>query len=178
MLITLNITVFSLNNDIENPISIVVKTDKNSYSYSKIATFNVTVTNSSENIIEDVTAHVVFDELSPIAKGSNTHKKETKKLKPGESISFSYKATINPNKNKLNFFQKIIFWFVQLFNNGYDISTERINDGRNITELVTELDFGKFRPTNIIEVAYNIENNQFFRMSQTASSLKKLKESL
>lgn len=153
----LSLTAFGVSSVEDNPITIVVKTDKNSYSYTKIAVFDVTVTNSSQNIIENVTAQVVFDELSPVAKGNNTHKKEVKELKPGESFSFAYKATLNPNKNKLNFFQKIIFWFVQLFNNGYDVSTERINDGRNIAELVMEIDFGKFKPTNIVEVAYNLD---------------------
>ncbi|MBQ1995943.1 MAG: fibronectin type III domain-containing protein, partial [Clostridia bacterium] len=157
LIASLSLAVHAVKSDTENPVSIVVETDKNSYSYTKIATFNVTVTNSGDTVIKDVTAQVVFDKLSPVAKGSNTHKKEAKELKPGESLSFSYKATLHPDKNKLNFFQKIIMWFVQFFNSGYDVSTERINDGRNVTEHITEINFGKNRPINIIEVAYNMD---------------------
>ena len=78
LIASLSLAVHAVKSDTENPVSIVVETDKNSYSYTKIATFNVTVTNSGDTVIKDVTAQVVFDKLSPVAKGSNTHKKEAK----------------------------------------------------------------------------------------------------
>ncbi|MBE6715617.1 MAG: hypothetical protein E7573_01705 [Ruminococcaceae bacterium] len=162
MVLSLNVPVFANDNikDISRNISnvsndelfeITVSTDKSSYKTTNIATINVTVKNVSDESLENVKAQVVFDDLQPVSRKNSTTSKEVSVLQTGECFEFSYKATLNINKHKLNIFQKIFLWFVRLFNGGYTATNNSIDV---VEENVTEIKFGNFSANNIIQVGY------------------------
>jgi len=138
------------------PLKIEVKTDKDSYSETCVATFNVTVTNVSNEIVENVSAEVLFDGLTPY--GKNTITKETSSLAPNESMSFSYRATIDESKFELNFFQKIWFFFIRLFSIFTGVTTVKddngFNDGREYIEDTKTVNFGKLNAKNTVRIWY------------------------
>lgn len=135
------------------PLAIEVTTNKAKYTTPGIAKINVTVTNTSSEDIRNVSTEAVFKQLAPAGRNSET-KKEVDTLKSGESISFSYKATINKEEYKLNIFDKIFLWLVRLFNGGFSASENGFDDGRNEIEQTDVIAFGKFSAENVVKVWY------------------------
>lgn len=156
MLFTLSITAFAGNKTNDGNIKIEVATNKSSYSATGVAQITATITNVSGEDINNVTAQAVFDDLAPAGKRTSETRKSVDVLKSGESFSFTYKATLNKNEHKLNFFEKIILWFVRFFNGGYTASNNSIDV---VAENVTEIEFGKYTAENVIQVGYEINNN-------------------
>lgn len=138
----------------KNPLEITIATDKAEYKVTNVAKITATVTNTGKEDIKNVSAEAVFNDLAPVSKKTSETKKEVETLKSGESISFTYKATLNPNEHKLNLFQKIFLWFVRLFNGGYTPSDNGFDNGRDCTEQTYNLIFGKFATENVIRVWY------------------------
>lgn len=132
-------------------LSITVKTDKDSYKSFSAAKITVTVTNTSNEDIQNLSAEAVFDDLTPVGRKSQTTA-EAKTLKAGESLSFSYKAILNQENFKLNIFEKILAFFVKLFNMGYKADTHDFNDGRSFVSQSDTLTFGKNEAENIVKV--------------------------
>ncbi len=151
MLFTLSVTAFAGNETNDGNIKIQVATDKGSYGATGVAEITATITNVSGEDINNVTAQAVFDDLAPAGKRKSETSKSVDVLKAGESFSFTYKATLNKDEHKLNIFQKIILWFVRLFNGGYNADNDNINV---VTECVTEIEFGKFIAENVVQVGY------------------------
>ena len=154
LFLTFSVCVFASNGTSEDAIKIEVATDKAEYKVLGIAEITATITNTGTEPIENVTAQVVFNDLAPV-KNSETSK-SVEMLKAGESISFTYNATLNKNEHDLNIFQKIFLWFVRLFNGGYT-ATNNIIDV--VTEDATDITFGKFTAKNVIQVGYSSINN-------------------
>lgn len=148
-------TAFAQTTDSE-PLKIEVTTDKSSYTAYGIAEITVKVTNTSDEAVNNISAEAVFEQLAPVGKNNETFK-EIESLQSGESFTFSYKATLNPNKVNINFFEKIILWFVRLFNGGYTATSHNIEAD---TENITEIKFGKYTAENVVKVGYKkILNN-------------------
>lgn len=143
-------TVFAQTEE-DEPLKIEVSTDKSSYSSFGIANITVTVTNTSDEIINNISAEAVFEQLAPINSKTSETYKEIESLQSGESFTFSYKATLNANKVNINFFEKIILWFVRLFNGGYNATSHNIEA---VTEDITEIKFGKYTVQNVVSVDY------------------------
>lgn len=169
MILSINVPAFALETqengnsakDEGNPLAIEVTTNKSEYSTLGIAKIDVTVTNTSSQDIQNVSAEAVFKQLAPAGRNSET-KKEVDTLKAGESISFSYKATINKEEYKLNIFEKIFLWLVRLFNGGFTAKDNGFDDGRDYIAKTDVLSFGKFSADNEIKVWYGetgIDNN-------------------
>ncbi|MDR1628695.1 MAG: hypothetical protein LBS36_00550 [Oscillospiraceae bacterium] len=137
-------------------LEIEVKTDKSNYTTLGIATFHVTITNISDQTIENISAEALFDDLAPV-KGSSETKKEATSLSPNESFSFSYSATINANKVNLNIFQKIFLWIVRLFNGGFTAKANNFDNGREYVENTKSVKFGNFTADNTVRVWYGNE---------------------
>lgn len=137
----------------DTPLSIEVTTDKSSYSTYGIAQITVNVTNTSNETVNNISAEAVFDDLAPVGKNSETFK-EIESLKSGESFSFSYKATLNANKVKINFFEKIILWFVRLFNGGYNATENNFDNSKDYISITDVIDFSKYSANNEIKVWY------------------------
>lgn len=166
MILPINVPAFALETqengnrakDEGNPFIIEVSTNKSEYSTLGVAKIDVTITNTSSEEIQNVSAEAVFKQLAPAGRKSET-KKEVDTLKAGESISFSYKATINKEEYKLNFFQKVFLWIVRLFNGGFTAKNNEFDDGREYAENVTTIKFGKFNADNMVKVWYGKEKN-------------------
>lgn len=135
------------------PLKIEVTTDKSSYTAYGIAEITVKVTNTSDETVNNISAEAVFEQLAPVGKNNETFK-EVESLQSGESFSFSYKATVNASKVKINFFEKIILWFVRLFNGGYTATSHNIEAD---TENITEIKFGKYTAENVVKVGYELQ---------------------
>jgi|GEM_PF-5973066 len=166
MILSINVPAFALETqengnsakDEGNPFTIEVSTNKSEYSTLGVAKIDVTITNTSSEEIQNVSVEAVFKQLAPAGRKSET-KKEVDTLKAGESISFSYKATINKEEYKLNFFQKIFLWIVRLFNGGFTDKDNGFDDGRKYTENVTTIKFGMFNADNMVKVWYGNKKN-------------------
>lgn len=167
MLFTLSVTAFASNETNDGNIKIEVATDKGSYGVTGVAEITATITNVSGEDINNVTAQAVFDDLAPAGKRKSETSKSVDVLGAGESFSFTYKATLNKNEHKLNIFQKIILWFVRLFNGGYNANNNNIDVA---IECVTEIEFGKFTANNVIQVGYDeniIVSEKYITIDQT-----------
>lgn len=135
-----------------SPFSIELSTDKSSYSATGIAKITAKVTNTSGKDIKNVSAEAVFGELAPCKKKSSQTTAEAETLKDGESLEFTYSATINKNAKKLNIFEKIILFFVRLFNGGYSAKDNGFDDGREFVESSNDMKFGKRWARNTVKV--------------------------
>lgn len=133
-----------------SPFSIELSTDKSSYSATGIAKITAKVTNTSGKDIKDVSAEAVFTDLAPVRNGQTTAEAET--LKAGESLEITYRATINKNAKKLNIFEKIILFFVRLFNGGYSAKDNSFDNGREFVESSNDIKFGKRWAKNTVKV--------------------------
>ena len=156
MLFTLSVTAFAGNETNDGNIKIEVATNKGSYGATGVAEITATITNVSGEDINNVTAQAVFNDLAPAGKRTSETSKSVDILKSGESFSFTYKATLNKDQHKLNIFQKIILWFVRLFNGGYNANNNNIDV---VTECITEIEFGKFTAENVVQVGYEYNDN-------------------
>lgn len=137
-----------------SPFSIEISTDKSSYSATGIAKITAKVTNTSGKDIKNVSAEAVFGELAPCKKNSSKTTAEAETLKDGESLEFTYSATINKNAKKLNIFEKIILWIVRLFNGGYFAKDNGFDNGRESVESYNDIKFGKRWTRNTVKVWY------------------------
>lgn len=135
------------------PLKIEVSTDKSNYSAYGIAEITVKVTNTSDETVNNISAEAVFEQLAPVGKNNETFK-EVESLESGESFTFSYKATLNANKVKINFFEKIILWFVRLFNGGYNATENNFDNGRELIENNYSIKFGNYSADSYANVWY------------------------
>ncbi len=142
-----------------SPISIELSTDKSSYSTTGIAKITAKVTNTSGKDIKNVSAEAVFTDLAPVKNGQTTAEAET--LKDGESLEFTYSATINKNAKKLNIFEKIILWFVRIFNGGYSAKDNGFDNGREYVESYNDIKFGKHNAVNGVKVWFGESDFKF-----------------
>lgn len=149
---TFSICTFASNETSEDSIQIQIATDKAEYKALGIAEITATITNTGAEQIENVTAQVVFNDLAPVAKRNSETRKSVDVLKAGESISFTYNATLNKEEHDLNIFQKIFLWLIRLFNGGYTATNNSIDV---VAENVTDILFGKFTAKNVIQIGYD-----------------------
>lgn len=165
MIVSINVPAFAVNSadrvvsaneethNNEKPLSIAISTNKEKYKTLGVAKITATITNTSDEDIQNVSAEAVFSDLAPVGKKTDI-KKEVETLKSGESISFTYKATLNKNEHKLNIFQKIFLWLVRLFNGGFTASDNGFDNGREYVALTNSLTFGEFSADNEVRVWY------------------------
>lgn len=152
MMFTLSVTAFAANETNDGNIKIEVSTNKGSYGVTDVAEITATITNISDEDINNVIAQAVFNDLAPVAKRKSQTSESVDVLKSGESFSFKYKVTLNEDKHKINFFEKIILWLVRLFNGGYSAGKQNFDV---VAENITEIKFGKFAADNVIQVGYD-----------------------
>lgn len=157
-----------------SPFSIELSMDKSSYSATGIAKITAKVTNTSGKDIKNVSAEAVFGELAPCKKKSSQTTAEAETLKEGESLEFTYSATINKNAKKLNIIEKIILFFVRLFNGGYSAKDNGFDNGRDFVESSNDMKFGKHTAVNGVKVwfgessylsAKDVEDREIVRSS-------------
>lgn len=143
----------STNTANTSPLTIEISTDKEKYSTLNIAEFTATVTNTSNEPVENVSAEAIFTDLAPVSRKSEI-KKEANVLQEGESISFTYRATLNKSEHDLNIIQKIFLWIIRLFNGGFTAGDNGFDNGRDYIEKKDTFIFGKFNADNTVRVWY------------------------
>lgn len=148
--------VFAQTADTE-PLKIEVTTDKTSYTAYGIAEITVNITNISDETVNNVKAEAVFEQLAPVSSKTSETYKEIETLESGENFALSYKATLNTNKVSVSFFEKIIIWFVRLFNGGYNATSHNIEA---VTENITQIKFGKYTAENVVNVYYEYSEDE------------------
>ena len=134
----------------EPPLRIDITTDKTSYGTFGVADVTVTITNTSNETIENINAQATLDRLTR-TKGSTEASKSS--LSSGESFSYSYKVMLG-NGNNLNFLQRIWLNILRIFRSifaGKD-STTNIDTGRDFVQEAKSIKFGKVSGTNTVKV--------------------------
>ena len=146
----------------DSPLEVIVTTNKTDYGKFDIAEFTVTVTNTSDETVENISAEAIFNDLDPVGKKSETSK-EVGSLNAGESFSFSYKATLSLDNSDVDFFSKIILWLVRIFNGGYTANENNFDNGRGNISKVDVINFGKVSADNEVMVwyEYNIYKDMY-----------------
>lgn len=132
------------------PLEVAVKTDKSKYSSIGTAKYIVTIKNNGENAVEKISAVSEFNDLQPISGDLYI---KNKKLNPGESLSYSYSATIKPNK--LNVFWMIILVIKNMFSGTKSIPSVDFDDGRSVFSSEVRTSYGGVVVTDEVKVYYN-----------------------
>lgn len=82
------------------PLTIEVKSDRDFYTLFSTIEFTASVTNTSNEDVRNVSAEVLLGEdLSPLEAGKGKTYAEASTLKPGEMITFTFKAQVNTLKS-------------------------------------------------------------------------------
>lgn len=136
-----------------SPLAVTMTANKDSYSTLGVATVTVTVSNTSQTPVANVSAAAIFDELAPVGRKSEVQK-EAATLGAGESLSFTYQATLNKNAFSLNLFQRIFLWIVRLFRGGFTAPDNNFDNGRACIEAAQPMIFGKFTANARLQVWY------------------------
>lgn len=146
------------NTTTNEPLEVVVTTNKSSYGKFEVANITVEIKNISDETVENISAEAIFDDLAPVDSKYSETSKKIEKLEPGESFSFSYKVTLSLNNSDVGFFSKIILWFVRLFNDGYTIIDNSSDDDKGYTEKIDVINFGRTSANNIIRLWYEYDS--------------------
>lgn len=136
------------------PLDIEIRSNKANYGAIDTATFTVTIKNISSTSVSDISSKCNLDGLSPIGK-NNTFYVDNVTLKPGESITYSYNATINPNS--LNFFMKFILQIKRFFSGSQAVTEMNFEDGRNKTTDDVTVKFSSEEVTETVSVWYQYD---------------------
>lgn len=136
------------------PLDIEIRSNKANYGAIDTATFTVTIKNISSSSVSDISSKCNLNGLSPIGK-NNTYYVNNVTLKPGESTTYSYNATINPNS--LNFLLKFILQIKRFFTGSQTVPEINFEDGRNkATEDIT-VKFSSTEVTETVSVWYQYD---------------------
>lgn len=141
------------------PLNVEINTNKNIYSAINTVSISVTLTNISEETVENISAEAVFDKLMPIGKDSKISL-EKDSLPAGESVTFNYKAIANSDEIRLNFFQNLILRLVKLFKGTVIVSDNGFDDGRYFIDETKNITIGGTETTEIVRVWYGEEISQ------------------
>ena len=136
------------------PLDVVICSNKTNYGAIDTATFTVTIKNISTSSVSDISSECSLNGLSPIGK-NNTYYIDNVTLKPGESASYSYNATINPNS--LNFLLKFILQIKRFFSGSQTVPEMNFEDGRNKTAGDITVKFSSEEVTETVFVWYQYD---------------------
>lgn len=136
------------------PLDVVICSNKTNYGAIDTATFTVTIKNISTSSVSDISSECSLNGLSPIGK-NNTYYIDNVTLKPGESSSYSYNATINPNS--LNFLLKFILQIKRFFSGSQTVPEMNFEDGRNKTAGDITVKFSSEEVTETVSVWYQYD---------------------
>ncbi len=133
-------------------ISIIVNTDRSAYTTAGTADIKVTVINNSNLEITNLYAAVTSKDYirqSGIVYGSDPD------FRKGESVSFEFKAIVNPDAANVDFFSKLILKLKSIFIFSKDFATYIPNGEKSKTETFT-VSHGKYSPEFTVTVTYDL----------------------
>ncbi len=134
------------------PIKIEVLSDKSSYKTLGIAKFNVKIINTSDSTIDNISALVELDGMSPVGRKSEVSI-ENKTLEAGTSFDFSYKVTLDPNHPNLKASKRCFLKLKRFFFKKIDVednSQKVIEYNKNVKHVL----FGDIETKNTIKIWY------------------------
>lgn len=147
---------FAVDQDMDNSMSYPLKatyvTDKEFYGTLDTATFRVNIENVGTNAVENISAQSSFESLQPVGNNGELYI-DGKTLAPGESVEYSFSATIRPTK--INFFLRIFLVIKNFFQGKREIIYNDFNDGRSFTESSVEVSFGNYDVSDTLKVWYD-----------------------
>lgn len=132
------------------PLELTVETDKSKYSSISTAKYIITIKNNGEKPVDKISSVSDFNDLQPIS--GDLYIKD-KNLNPGESLTYSYSATIKPGK--LNIFSMIILLIKNIFSGTKSIPSVDFDDGRSTISSEVKTTYGKVTVTDKVKVYYN-----------------------
>lgn len=136
------------------PLFVDIITNRNSFMKLSVATFQVTVTNMSEQAVEHVSAELLSGQLAPLGRKS-VITAESACLLPGESISFTFKATLNNETVALDGLQRLGLSFVRLLYKNIPVVDNGFDNGRANADITKTLKFGNCPVSAVVRVWYN-----------------------
>ena len=133
------------------PLDVSISSNKTNYGALDKATFTVTIKNVSNSTITNISSKSDFEGILPIGK-NNTFNVEDTTLDAGESVEYTYNATINPNE--LNGFLGFFLKIKRFFSGSQSLPNVNYDDGRNkISEDIT-VKFSSVEITDTVSVWY------------------------
>ena len=138
----------------QSPLFVDIKTNRNSFMTLGVATFQITVTNMTEQAVERVSAELLGGQLAPLGSKS-VITAESACLLPGESIGFTFKATLNKDAVALSPMQRLGLDFVRLWYRNIPVLDNGFDDGRAYADTSKTLMFGKTPVSAVIRVWYD-----------------------
>lgn len=136
------------------PLSVDITTNKNSFLTFGVASFQVTVTNISEQAVDTVSAELLGGQLAALGSKS-VITAESDCLLPGESISFTFKATLNKEVVALTGLQSLGLDFIRLWYKNIPLVDNGFDDGRTYADTSKTLSFGNYPVSAVIRVWYD-----------------------
>lgn len=141
----------NLTADPNYPLNIEFTTDRNSYSSLSTAKFTVKITNVSEKKVDGISTQSEFKDVQVVGSG-NTLFVDGKSLESGESMEYTYSATVKPSK--LSFFGMIILLIKNIINGTQTAPNNNFEDGRVKISAVVETKFGSVTVSDTVNVWY------------------------
>lgn len=136
------------------PLDITISSNKTNYGAIDTATFTVTIKNISNSSVSDISSKCNLNGLSSIGK-NNTFYVDNVTLKPSESITYSYNATINPNS--LNFLFSFFLQIKRFFAGSQTVPEMNFEDGRNKATSNITVKFSSVEVTESVSVWYQYD---------------------
>ena len=141
---------------------IQIDTNKSSYGVLGVATITVNVTNKSESTIYNVGAEAIIDQLDPCGRSSDVYAEDSE-LEPGETMSFTYKATLDADAVGLNGWNSFWLGFKRLFQGNCKSEAPDFSDGRICEIASKEISFGNYDVEQFVKVWY--ESDKQYKVS-------------
>ncbi len=155
----------------DSPLEVKISTNKSRYTLLDKMEFTVTVTNTSNYVVRDISVEALLgDSLSGIKEGSQFSEEKTYLL-PNNSFSFTYYAEQTSFSGLDIFFLPFIL-FAGLFDNNtlVDIPINDFDDGRNVYETSKSVNLLSFNSSaydsaTTVKVYYSAELTEIFTIS-------------
>ncbi len=135
------------------PLFVDITSNRNSFMTLGVATLKVTVTNISEKAVHTVSAELLGGQLAPLGSKSIIAA-ESACLLPGESIGFTFKATLNKDAVELDGLQRFGLSFVRFWYKNMPIVDNGFDDGRTLADTSRAIKFGNYNVSAVIRVWY------------------------
>ena len=150
--------------DAASMFDIQINTNKSSYGVLGVATITVDVTNNSESTIYNVGAEAIIDQLDPCGRNSDVYAEDSA-LEPGETMSFTYKATLDADAVGLNGWYSFWLAFKRLFQGRYNSKAPDFDDGRICEIASKEISFGSYDVEQFVKVWYESDKQYKVRFN-------------
>lgn len=142
----------SANGETYGGLSVDVQTSKDKYKATELVKYTLKITNTSDASVDNITIETIFDDIIvPVGKNSEVFV-DIEKLEPGESRTMKFNATIDTDKQKINFLQKIVLWFATLFQGKYKKGIRTTEDNRFFFEVSNTITMNNQESTEIFRI--------------------------